>query len=164
MSSFLSVDPGLLIWSIINFLFFLVGLYLIGAKGFFQNIRDRESLIQNSIDTAESQQLAMQRLVEENEQKMREANARIDEAIKAAKVRADEQAQKILADAQASKERILNDAVLEIERSKKAAIKEIRLQVADVVVSATEKILEEKLDSEKDRRLVDTYINQFSMN
>ena len=42
----LSVKPGLLFWSIINFIFFLVALYFIGGKKFIQNIVNREKYIQ----------------------------------------------------------------------------------------------------------------------
>jgi F-type H+-transporting ATPase subunit b len=162
MDSFLSINPGLIFWSIINFLFFLLALYLIGGKRFVQNINNREELIQKSIDEAEAQKNAMQKLVEENERKLREAHSAIDEEIKRAKDAAETQGQAIIAEAKKQKESILKDAQAEIQRSQAAAMNEIRSQVADIVVNATEKIINEKLDAEKDQKLVNTYIDQFA--
>jgi F-type H+-transporting ATPase subunit b len=164
MGSFLSIDPGLLFWSIINFLFFLIALYLIGAKGFIKNITDREHLIQEAIDKAEEQKLAIERFEIEHKEKMKEATQTIDAAMKQAKERSDIQAKQIIDDAQKVKEKLLNEATIEIERSKQSAISQIRAEVADLVVESTEKIIYEKLDSEKDIKLVNLYIDQLSKN
>ena len=164
MDSFLSVQPGLLFWSIINFLFFLVALYFIGGKNFIKNINDRENLIQNAINSAEEKKATMERLIKENEQKMLEAQKTIDEATKKAKELAANHAEQIVAEAKKQKENIINDATAEIERSKKAALLEIRSEIADMIMSATEKIIVEKLDQEKDTILINKYLEEISKN
>ena len=164
MDSFLSVKPGLLFWSIVNFLFFLVALYLIGGKKFINNIREREDLIKQALDAAETRKFAIQRLAEENERKLKETSNIIDEAMKKAKEHSEVQAQIIIEEAQKNRDYILKEAAAEIERSKQAAINEIRNEVADLVISSTEKLLEEKLDAERDKKLVDLYIDRLPVN
>ena len=164
MDSFLSVQPGLLFWSIINFLFFLAALYFIGGKKFIRNISDRENLIQNAINSAEENKAKLERIVKENEQKMFEAQKVIDENIKKAKEQSLIQSEQIIVEAKKQKESIINDAVAEIERNKKATLLEIRREVADMVMSATERIIIEKLDQEKDKQLIDKYIKELSKN
>lgn len=158
MDSFLSVQPGLLFWSIINFLFFLVVLYFIGGKNFIKNIIERENLIQNALDSSNENKTIIEHLVKENEQKMFEAQKTIDEAMKNAKEQSLLQARQIIDDAKKQKESIINDATAEIERNKKAALQAIRLEAADMIISATEKIIVEKLDKEKDKKIIDKYI------
>jgi len=160
MDSFLDVKPGLLFWSIINFLFFLVALYFIGGKKFISNIREREDLIKQALDAAETRKFAIQQLADENERRMKETSNIIDEAMKKAKEHSEVQAQIILEEAQKSRDKILKDATEEIERSKQAAINEIRNEVAYLVINSTEKLLEEKLDAEKDKQLVELYIDR----
>ena len=164
MDSFLSVEPGLLFWSTVNFLLFLVVLYFIGGKKFIKNINDRENLIQNALDTAEEKKATMERLVKEHEQKMFESQNTIDEAIKKAKEQSLLQAQQIIDEAKKQKESLINDAKVEIERNKKAALQEIRREVAEMVVFATEKIIVEKLDKEKDKQLINRYLEEISIN
>jgi len=84
---FLSVKPGLLFWSIINFLAFLVVLYFIGAKSFIKNIINRENFIKQSLDSAEKNKLATEQIRKEMEQKMAEAQKGIDETFKKSKRR-----------------------------------------------------------------------------
>jgi F0F1-type ATP synthase membrane subunit b/b' len=78
MDSFLSIKPGLLVWSVINFLFFLLALYFIGGKKFIKNIKDREELIKQAIDAAEVRKFSIQKLAEENDQKLKETIKIID--------------------------------------------------------------------------------------
>lgn len=164
MDSFLSVKPGLLFWSIINFVFFLIALYFIGGKKFIQNIRERENLIQQALDAAEVRKFSLQRLAEENEKKLKETSNIIDEAMKKAKEHSEVQAQIIIEEAQKNRDYILKEAMSEIERSKQVAISQIRNEVADLIVNSTEKILLEKLDEEQDRKLINTYIDQLPKN
>jgi len=161
---FLSVQPGLLFWSIINFLFFLVALYFIGAKSFIKNINDRESLIQSALSQADEKKETMERLANEHAQKMLEAQNVIDETLKKAKEQSLLQAQQIIDEAKKQKENIINDATAEIERNKKVALQTIKMEVADLVMSATEKIIENKLDKEKDKELIDKYLLELSKN
>jgi F-type H+-transporting ATPase subunit b len=164
MDSFLSVQPGLLFWSIINFIFFLVVLYFLGGKNFIKNINDREKLIQDTLLSAEEKKTTIEHLVKENEQKMLEAQRTIDESMKQAKEQSLVLSQKIIDDAKKQKENIINNAVVEIEKSKKAALQEIRFELADIIMSATEKVIEEKLDKEKDRQLIDKHLDRLSQN
>ena len=164
MDSFLSVQPGLLFWSVINFLFFLLALYFIGGKNFIKNITDRENLIQNALDSAEEKKATMERLVKENEHKLLEAQKTIDDMLKKAKEQSVLQAQQIIDEAKKQKESIINDAIAEIERNKKAALMELQRGVADMVMSATEIIIEEKLDQEKDKQLIEKYLKEISVN
>ena len=161
---FLSVQPGLLFWSIINFLFFLVALYFIGAKSFIKNINDRESLIQSALSQADEKKETMERLANEHAQKMLEAQNVIDETLKKAKEQSLLQAQQIIDEAKKQKENIINYATAEIERNKKVALQTIKMEVADLVMSATEKIIENKLDKEKDKELIDKYLLELSKN
>ncbi|MCL2039575.1 MAG: F0F1 ATP synthase subunit B [Bacteroidetes bacterium] len=161
---FLSVQPGLLFWSIINFLFFLVVLYFIGGKNFIKNINERESLIQSALSQADEKKETMERLANEHAQKMLEAQNVIDETIKKAKEQSLLQAQQIIDEAKKQKENIINDATAEIERNKKVALQSIKTEVADLVMSATEKIIENKLDKEKDKELIDKYLVALSKN
>lgn len=159
MDSFLSVKPGLLFWSVVNFIFFLVALYFIGGRNFIKNIIKREELIKESLEMAERAQLEAKHIMEDSEEKMKNAFRTVDDLIKKGKEQAEAQAYVIIEQAEKNRNTILRQASEEIERSKQNAIKEIRVEVADLVIGVAEKVLNEKLDAEKDRALIKTFID-----
>ncbi len=161
---FLSVKPGLLFWSIVNFILFLGALYFIGGKNFIKNIIAREKYIKESIEAAERTNLEAKKLAEENEIKLKYAYKTVDDIVKKGKEQAQEQANMIIVQAKNDKNAIIEQAKEEIERNKKIAMQEMRGEVADLVVKVTEKILEEKLTSETDKQLIQKYIEQIPTN
>jgi len=62
--------------------------------------------------------------------------------------------------AQEESRRLLEQAHQEIDRSKQQALNELRTEVATLAVGAAEKILNEQLDADKQKRLVDNYLTQ----
>ncbi len=159
---FLSVKPGLVFWSIVNFLFFLAALYLIGGKNFIKNILQREEFIKDSIEEAERAQLKAKNINSENEIKLRDTYKTVDEMLQKGKQQAEAQAHIIIAEAEKNRNVILRQANEEIERNKIAAIKEIRSEVADLVIGATEKVLGDKLTTEKDTEIIENYIKELA--
>lgn len=164
MDSFLSVKPGLLFWSVINFVFFLVALYFIGGKSFIKNIIKREELIKESIEIAERAQLEAKHIMEDSEEKMTNAFRTVDDLIKKGKEQAEAQAHVIIEQAEKNRNTILRQANEEIERSKQNAIREIRSEIADLVIGVTEKVLNEKLDAEKDKAFIKKFIDEMPSN
>jgi F-type H+-transporting ATPase subunit b len=62
--------------------------------------------------------------------------------------------------AQAEAHRIVEQAKKEIDAERERAIQAIRLQLADMVVSATERVIGESLDGERDRKLIERAIQE----
>jgi F-type H+-transporting ATPase subunit b len=61
----------------------------------------------------------------------------------------------ILDQAKAEQSRIVQQAQAQLENEKQKALNEIKGQIADMVVSASETILREKLDDKKDKQLIE---------
>jgi len=68
-------------------------------------------------------------------------------------------AQEIVVKAKEEADKILRNSKIEIENEKRKILTEIKSEVADLVVSATEKIIEEKIDKEKDKKLIEKVLN-----
>jgi len=60
--------------------------------------------------------------------------------------------------------KIVDDASSEIQRKKDAAFEELKSQVAEIAVSAAEKIIRESLDAQKSKQVVDKYLNEVTKN
>jgi F-type H+-transporting ATPase subunit b len=84
-----------------------------------------------------------------------EMRAKITEAAKEGQTLREE----IVAEAREKSEQVLARAEEQIGREKDKAILEIKTRVADLAVGAASKLIEERLDDEKHRQLVDRYID-----
>ncbi len=101
----------------------------------------------------------------EAEARLKEAQAKLDDARKTAQEVIDsagKSAQQLRVEARAKADedakRIVDGAKKEIEAERERAIQSVRGEVANLVVSATEKVVGETLDAQKHRQLIDRAI------
>ena len=108
----------------------------------------------------EEDRLELARLKEEAHQHLidaeREALARLNASVEEAAALRDQ----ILQQAHAGAEAELERARETIARETVIAIRRIRVEVADLAIQAAERILDENLDSERNRRLVNEFIER----
>jgi F-type H+-transporting ATPase subunit b len=100
----------------------------------------------------------MEKLRQEYEDKLKsidaEARARLQEAVRNAQKIASE----IKEEARADVKEMLGRARDEIERDRAQALVELRNEVVNMAVKASEKILQETLDAEKHRKMIANFI------
>jgi F-type H+-transporting ATPase subunit b len=164
MDSILNIPHGLMFWTIVNFGIFLFLIFKFGGKGIVDAINQRELNIQNSIDAAKSAEAAARELMAKSQLQFDNAQVQINDLLSKGREQADAQIRRAGEEAENVKKAKVEEALKEIERSKEQALLQLRTEVADLVVLATEKVLNEKLDKEKDYKLVENYIHQLNKN
>lgn len=164
MDSILSVSPGLIIWTLVNFFIFFFLLYKLGFKQIANGLKTREDSIRESIEGAEKANLEAKRILEESQSKLSTAQQEMTEIITKGRIQAEEIVRKASDDAEKVKQSKVEEAKKEIERSKDNAIKELRKEVADLVIEATEKIIGENIDKDKNYKMIESYIGKIPNN
>lgn len=164
MDSLLNISPGLMIWTIINFLIFLFVVIKFGGKIILDGMKTREDRIQNSIDAAEQANENAQILMQQSQEQLNNAQKEVSAIIAKGKEQGEAMIRKATEEADKAKKAKVDDAIRAIERNKEQAIKELRSEVAGLVVEATEKILDETLDKEKHYKLVENYLDKIPKN
>jgi F-type H+-transporting ATPase subunit b len=164
MDSILSVSPGLIIWTLVNFFIFFFLLFKLGFKQIAKGLKTREDSIRESIEGAERANLEAKRILEESQAKLSTAQQEMTEIITKGRTQAEEIVRKAAEDAEKVKQSKVEEAKKEIERSKDNAIKELRKEVADLVIEATEKIIGENIDKEKNYKMIESYIGKIPNN
>jgi F-type H+-transporting ATPase subunit b len=159
MDGVLSVSPGLIIWTIVNFTIFAFILGKFAWKPLTTALTARERSIEESITRAEKASEEATRVMKENEVKMAKAQQEMSEIVRQGREEAQAKVQAALQEAEKVKEQKMNEARTEIEREKQAAMQSLRSEVANLVVMATEKILKEKLDVDQQKKIVNTFID-----
>ena len=151
-------------WTIINFGIFLFLIIKFGGKGIINALNERENSINKAIADAETANREALKLLNESKEKIE--NAQQEVALILAKGREQSEAiiRKTTEDAEKVKQAKLEEAIREIERNKEIALTQLRTEVADLVVNATEKIISVKLNKEQDFSLIQNSIDKLPKN
>lgn len=164
MDGLMSIKPGLVVWTMINFGIFLILLISFGGKSILKGLRSRENSIQESIDSAAAANAAAQKLLEESKLRLDTARQEMAEVVAKGREQAEQHIKAASEEANRIKTLKVEEARKEIENERDAALQTLRNEVADLVVIATEKILMEKLDKEKDYKLIESFVDNLPKN
>ncbi len=164
MDSLLNLPHGLMFWTVVNFGIFLFIIIKFGGKSIIKALNDREDSINKAISDAEEANREAKKLLSESKEKIENAQQEVAEILAKGRLQSEALIRKTSEDADKVKQQKIEEAIKEIERNKDIAINQLRAEVADLVVNATEKIISTKLNKEQDLKLVEDYINKLPKN
>ena len=154
-SFLVSPGIGLMIWTLVVF---GVSMYVL-AKLAFPRIAEaldkRQQAIEDSIETSERVKREAEQLLDEYRHRLAEARGQADDIVARARKTGEAHEQEVLAEAKAKREEMMEQTRRDIEAETRRAIQEIRKEVADLTVAATEKVTRKSLDDADHRRLVE---------
>ena len=159
-SFLISPNVGLMIWTL---LLFVISMAIL-ARWVFPRISAaldrRQQAIEESIDTAERTREQADALLAEYRERLHEAREQAQEIIERARQAADARERESEAEAVARREQLMERTRREIESETRRAIAEIRNEVADLTVMATERVTRKILSDEDQRRLVEETLSE----
>lgn len=160
----LSFETGFGIWVAISTILFLYLMNKFLVPPIMEALNEREARIKDSLESAEKALEKAEKISKDNEKALKEAEIKAQkirkEALEDAEVLRAEKIEKAKADA----EKILENARTTIEQEKKRALNELRNEVAELAVQSATIILKSEIDEGKNKKLVESYINNLSKN
>ncbi|KAB2921745.1 MAG: F0F1 ATP synthase subunit B [Bacteroidetes bacterium] len=160
----LDINPGLIIWTLVTFALLVLVLGRFAWKPLLQTLQTREQEIADALRKAEEAKKDAERMIQENKATMDKAAAETARLIAEGRAMAEQVKGDIVARANESARKMLEQAKDEIAREKDAAVQQLRGEVADLAVSAAEKILDETLDGARQKKLIDKALQQLPKN
>ncbi len=153
-------NVGLMVWILVVF---AISLYIL-KKAVFPRIiaalDERRATIDESIDAAERTRMEADKILAEYRERLKEARAQSEEILQRARQTAEshehearDHGQEILAEAAKRAER-------DIDAATKRALDDIRREVADLTIMATEKVTRKTLTDSDQRRLVEEALSE----
>lgn len=164
MDQLLSLEPGMLIWTFLTFGLLLFLLKKIGWKPLLGALENREESIRGDLQKAEDARGEAERLLAEHRALLQHSEAEARGIIEQARGAAEAMKQSIVDTAHEQARQMTEQAKAEIQREKETALSQLRSEVADLAVQAAGKLLDEDLDDERHRKLVERYIAEFPRN
>ena len=156
------IEPGigLMVWTLLVFGATMFLLSKLAFPRISEALGRRQKAIEESIDTAERTRTEAEQILGEYRERLKEARAQSDEIVQRARQTAEthegeakERGQELLAEAAKRAER-------DIEAASKRALDDLRKEVADLTIMATEKVTRKTLDDADQRRLVEEALGE----
>ena len=158
------INPGLIVWTIITFLVLLSVMTKFAWKPILKMLEERESKIRIALEEADRARTEAAEMLKQNEKNLARAEEEYKKMIQEGKALAEKLKEDIVSKARQQAQQELKLAMEEIKRNVDAAKLQLRAEVADLAIKATEKILEEKLDEKRQKQLIDSVMNQLPKN
>jgi F-type H+-transporting ATPase subunit b len=155
-----SPEVGLMIWALLAF---GITLYLLNKLAFpriAEALDRRRVAIEESIESAQRAKQEADELLGEYRARLREAREQADDIVARARKAAENLKDETKAEATQQREQLLAQARRDIEHETRRALDELRKEVADLTVLATEKITRKSLDEEDHRRLIEEALSE----
>ena len=154
-SGLIEVVPGLMIWTLIAFgiTFFVLRKYAFGPIQ--KTIDERRDRIRQAVEEADRARDEARELLEQNRAILAQARSESAEILAEARRVSDAQLERAKQEAEVERQRRMEDTRRQIEAETARAIGQIRSEVADLTVDATERVVGKVLDSADQRRLVE---------
>ena len=160
----LDPNPGLIIWTIVTFILLLFFLKKFAWKPLLEALQKREDSVKNSLERAEQAKQDAERLLEENRKQLQRAEQEGNRILNEHRALAEKLKDEIIEKTNQQSLRMIEQAKSEIERDKESALVQLRGEVATLAIQAAGKILDETLDENKHRKLVDSYLKGLPTN
>src|SRR5689334_3569070 len=146
---------GVMIWTLIIFGLTLIILWKVAFPRIAEALDKRQRAIEESIDHAAKVREEADELLREYRERLADARGQADEIVARARRTAETAEQETLAEARTKREEMMEQTRRDIEAETRRAIQQIRAEVADLTVLATEKVTRKTLDDRDQKRLVE---------
>ena len=154
-SFLVSPNVGLMIWTLLVFLFTMYVLSKVAFPRIQEALDKRAKAIRESIEEAERTRDEANKILEEYRARLREAREQADEIVARARRAAEAAKAQAVDEGRAKREELLAAARRDIEAETRRSLERIRREVADLTVLTTEKVTRRSLTGEDQRRLVE---------
>ena len=150
------VQPGigLMIWTVAAFLFTMAVLSKVAFPKIREAIEKRAAKISEDIEAAERQRKEADELLAEYRERLKEAREQAEDIVARARKAGETSKTEATDEGRRKRDELVESAKKDIEAETRRSLDEIRKEIADLTVLATEKVARKSLSAEDQERLV----------
>jgi F-type H+-transporting ATPase subunit b len=159
----IDVVPGLMVWTIVTFLIVLFVLRKLAFGRIQSLIDERRERIRQALDEADKAREEARQLREVTRQEREEAKAERDKMFEETRRQAQEQFRRAREEADVDLERRLEENQRALEAENRKFREQIRRDVVELTLLASEKVTRKTLDDADQRRLIDETVKEIDV-
>jgi F-type H+-transporting ATPase subunit b len=154
----LSVEPGLIIWTVIIFLIVLAVLYKAAYPRILGVVEAREAHIRELLAAAARDREEAQALLEQQRREMEGVRTRTQEMLAEGRAAGERMREELLAQTRREQEELMSRARRDIQGEMDRASAQLRTEVVELAIAAASRLVDRNLDQEDNRRLVREFL------
>lgn len=154
----LVVNGGLMIWTLVVFVLLFLVLRRFAWPALLGAVEAREKRLEAQIAEAERNRAESARLLEEHKKLLADTRAQASAMLADARVAAERERALAIEKTKQEQEELLERARREIVAERERAVIELRREAVDLSLAAASKLIGERLTSDTDRKLVESYL------
>jgi F-type H+-transporting ATPase subunit b len=155
----LTVEGGLMFWTIVVFLLLLAILKKFAWPAVLGAVEAREKALEEQLAEAERNRAEAAKLLAEHKKLVGDARAQAGAILAEARTAADKERAVALEKTKEEQAELLERARREIAAERDRAITDLRREAVDISLAAASKLIGERLGSDTDRKLVTDYLS-----
>ncbi|MBA2505281.1 MAG: F0F1 ATP synthase subunit B [Thermoleophilaceae bacterium] len=155
-----SPNVGLMIWTLLAFGITLLVLRKLAFPRIAEALDKRANAIGDSIEAAARTRTEADELLQEYRERLKEAREQAEDIVTRARKASDRVQEESKAESRKAREELMEKTRADIEAETQRALAEIRKEVANLTVIATEKVTRKSLDEGDQRRLIDEALGE----
>lgn len=159
----LSIQPTTVAFQALNFVILVLILHKILYKPLIKLLTEREHKIKEGVENAEKAELSLKEAVTVKQDMLKGAKVESQRMLEKAMKEGEEVKSEMVKNAKDEAVKIVESGHNLVEMEKEKVLQEVKQRAVSLVVSATEKLLREKIDAEKDAKIIEQSIRQYSL-
>jgi len=156
--TFMRPDTGLMVWTLVIFviLMFVLSRYAFGP--ITAAVEAREKALEEAIEGAKRDRDAAAKLLQEHQAAIDTARAEAQKIIADGRAVGEKMRTDMIEQTRKEQQDMLERARRDIESEKDKAIMQLRREAVDLALAGASKVIEQNLESQKNRQLVESYL------
>jgi F-type H+-transporting ATPase subunit b len=154
------INTGLSVWTLIVFAILVAVLGKFAWGPILNMVEEREKGIQAKLDEAAAHNAEAAKLLEQHREQLADARRQASELIAEGRTAAERVRKEMEEKARTEAQGIVDRARAEIERERDAALEVLRKESVELALAAASRLMQENLDKDKDRALVERYLGE----
>jgi len=157
----LNIEPGLLIWTVITFVFLLIVLRKVAWGPILTALEQREHTIRSALEEVQRARQETEQLLAQRQQMQTDANREVARLLEQGREEAERLRVSMAEQARQEAQRLVEIARREIARERQFAMQELKNTAADLALAAAGRLLHTAMTSEDHHRLVTEFLDHF---
>lgn len=158
----LGINPTLLATQVINFLILLALLGKFAYRPILKLLEDRRKRIEKGLELARTMEEEKAKLDERTQEVLDKAEAKVEQILTRARETGEKEREKILEQARHEGQEAIKDGLKILQARQEEAQEKMRREVAEMVVSLSEKLLAQTIDKKKHKIIIESQIEELS--
>jgi|SRR5690349_19819320 len=156
--TFMKPDTGLMVWTLVIFILLMLVLSRYAFGPITAAVEAREKALEDAIEGAKRDREAAAKLLQEHQAAIDAARGEAQKIIAEGRAVGEKMRTDMIEATRKEQQDMLERARREIESEKDKAIMQLRREAVDLALAGASKVIEQNLESQKNRQLVESYL------